>query len=201
MQQRTTSLNPTLIDLVWPASEGIQTLLRSAIIPIVGSGLLTLSAKTQVPFYPVPMTLQTAVVFLLGIALGWRLAVATVVLYLLEGAIGLPVFAGTPEKGIGLAYMAGPTGGYLMGFVVAAAITGWAAVRFGGAFATALSVLLATCAIYVLGVAWLVPLIGPDKALTFGVAPFLLGDLVKLVLVVALAEVGLGEVRRRLANG
>ena len=105
----TSSATPTLVDRLWPSSE--RNVPRAAVLAVVGSLLLWLSAKVQVPFYPVPMTLQTAVVFLLGIAYGWRLAAATELLYLAEGAVGLPVFAGTPEKGIGLPYMLGPTGG------------------------------------------------------------------------------------------
>jgi biotin transport system substrate-specific component len=173
--------------------------LRLAALALLGSLLLWASAKIQVPFYPVPMTLQTAVVFLIGIAYGPGLGAATVLLYLAEGAVGLPVFAGTPEKGIGLAYMAGPTGGYLLGFVAAAAITG--AFSRGGAhwLRIGLGVLLATLAIYLLGAGWLAVLIGPEKALAFGVVPFLLGDTLKLLLVTALAAAGLGRLRHRLA--
>ena len=91
---------------------------------LLGVCLLTLSAKIQVPFWPVPMTMQTLVVLIIGMAYGTRLGAGTVLAYLLVGAAGFPVFAGTPERGIGLAYMMGPTGGFLMGFVVAAWITG-----------------------------------------------------------------------------
>ena len=101
----------------------------AALLALAGSLLLTLSAKVQVPFYPVPITMQSLVVLCLGATLGARLGAATVVLYLLEGALGLPVFAGTPERGIGLAYMAGPTGGYLIGFVAAAYLVGLLAER------------------------------------------------------------------------
>ena len=111
--------------------------LRAVALAVLGSLLLWASAKIQVPFYPVPMTFQTAVVFLIGLAYGWRLAVATLLLYLAQGAMGLPVFAGTPEKGIGLPYMVGPTGGYLAGFVAAAAITGWVGERSRHWLATA----------------------------------------------------------------
>ena len=85
---------------------------------IAANALLILSAKIQVPFWPVPMTMQTLVVVALGLGMGLRLGTAAMLLYLVEGAIGLPVFAGTPERGIGLAYMAGPTGGYLAGFLL-----------------------------------------------------------------------------------
>jgi biotin transport system substrate-specific component len=124
----TTVLKPTLSQSVLAGSNRLS-LLQQVLLAIAGSLLLWVSAKVQVPFWPVPMTMQTFVVLGLGAAFGWRLGMATVALYLLEGAMGLPVFAGTPEKGIGLAYMAGPTGGYLAGFVVAAGITGWLAEK------------------------------------------------------------------------
>ncbi len=114
----------TLIDTVF-AGRGSRPLLRNAVIALAATGLLTLSAKVQVPFYPVPMTMQSLVVLVIGAAFGWRLGMATVMFYLLQGLAGLPVFAGTPEKGVGLAYMMGPTGGYLIGFVAAAFVTGF----------------------------------------------------------------------------
>ncbi|MFZ1681864.1 MAG: biotin transporter BioY, partial [Rhizobiaceae bacterium] len=100
-----------------------------AVLVVAGSLALWASAKFQVPFYPVPMTLQTLVLFLIAATYGPRLAVATVGLYLVEGAVGLPVFAGAPEKGIGLAYMAGPTGGYLAGYLAAAGLVSLAVAR------------------------------------------------------------------------
>ncbi len=181
-----------LVDQFWPAGAGP---VRLAVLALFGSLLLTVSAKIQVPFYPVPMTLQTLVVFLLGIAYGPRLAFATVVLYLAQGAIGLPVFAGTPAKGIGLAYMVGPTGGYLLGFLAAAVIAGWTAERSRHWLTTVLGLLAAMVAIHLLGAIWLATLIGPAKAVSLGVLPVLLGDAVKLALVAAAAEAGL--VRRQ----
>lgn len=192
------SLMPPLAHRLWPAVRSEQRVLRAIVLALLGTALLWASAKVQVPFYPVPMTLQTAVVFLLGIACGWRLAAATVALYLVEGALGLPVFAGTPEKGIGLPYMLGPTGGYLAGFLAAAVITGWVAERSRHWLATGLGVLAATAAIYLLGATWLATFVGMAKAVALGVVPFLLGDLVKLVLVTALAEAGLSSLRRGL---
>src|SRR5918992_288226 len=118
---------PTLIDALWPATTAPAV--RWAVLMIVGSLLMTASAKAQVPMWPVPMTMQSFVVLVIGMAYGTRLAGATMVLYLLQGAIGLPVFAGTPEKGIGIVYMAGPTGGYLAGFFVSAVAMGWLAER------------------------------------------------------------------------
>ena len=99
-------------------------ILRNTLIVLIGSILLALSSKFKIPFYPVPMTMQTFVVLLLGVAFGWKIALGTICLYLFEGAIGLPVFSGTPEKGIGLTYMFGPTAGYLIGFLVAAYLAG-----------------------------------------------------------------------------
>lgn len=179
------------IDRLWPEARAEQKALRAAVLAVLGSLLLWASAKVQVPFYPVPMTMQTAVVFLLGIAYGPKLAVATVLLYLAEGAAGLPVFAGTPERGIGLPYMLGPTGGYLVGWLPAAALTGYVAERSRSWLAIGLAVLAGTAVIYLFGAAWLSTFVGPAKAWSLGVAPFLLGDAVKLVLVTAVAAAGL----------
>ena len=142
--------NPTVsfVDALWPA-RGAGRMARAALLALLGSALLTLSAKVQVPFYPVPMTMQTLVVLLIGMAFGARLGVAAVALYLAEGAVGLPVFAGTPEKGIGLAYMIGPTGGYLLGFVVATAVAGWLAERRNEPAGIGLAVVAGSIAIYV----------------------------------------------------
>jgi biotin transport system substrate-specific component len=187
---------PTLADRLWAASTPTERALRMVVLAVAGSLLLWASAKVQVPFYPVPMTMQTAVVFLIGIAYGPRLGVATIALYLAQGALGLPVLAGTPEKGIGLPYMLGPTGGYLAGFAVAAAIAGWVAERSTHWLSIGAGVLAATAAIYLLGAGWLATMVGIDKAIALGVLPFLLGDLVKLMLVTALAATGLGALRR-----
>jgi biotin transport system substrate-specific component len=158
------------------------------LVALAGTALLTLSAKVQVPFWPVPMTFQTfAVLAIAGLA-GARLGVLIVALYLAEGLLGLPVFAGTPARGIGLAYMIGPTGGYLVGYLLAALLVGLAAesrprdrpLRLFGAMALALAV------IYACGAAWLARTVGWNAALTAGVVPFVLGDLAKLVLAFAL---------------
>jgi biotin transport system substrate-specific component len=173
-------------------------LAAKAFAVLLGSVLLIASAKAQIPFWPVPMTLQTLVVVLLGVAMGPRLGVATVVLYLLEGAAGLPVFAGTPERGIGLVYVAGPTGGYLAGFVAAAWLAGAAAEK--GWTAThvtrGLTIAAGFAVIYALGAAWLSTLVGFSAALKAGIVPFLLGDAIKLALGVALIEV-IAKTRRR----
>ena len=164
-------------------------------LALLGSILLTLSAKTQVPFWPVPMTMQTFVVLVIGMSCGARLAGATVLLYLCEGAFGLPVFAGTPERGIGLAYMMGPTGGYLAGFLVAAVLVGWLAergwrrsiLRLAAAAAIGHIVMLA------LGVAWLAASVGWLRAWQLGIEPFLLATLIKTALAAA-AILALGRV-------
>ena len=187
-----------LVDLLWPAGDGAARGLRLASLAVLGSLLLWASAKVHVPFYPVPMTLQTGAVLLLGVAYGWRLALATVLLYLAEGAVGLPVFSGTPERGIGLAYMAGPTGGYLASYPFVAVIAGLAAERARSWLGLAFSLLLAVVVNYALGLAWLAGFVGLQKAVAVGAAPFALGDLVKLLLVTALAEAaGLGRLRRQ----
>ncbi|MEO5323196.1 biotin transporter BioY [Mesorhizobium sp. CC13] len=152
---------------------------------IAGSLLLTLSAKVQVPFYPVPMTMQTLAVIGLGLALGPVRGAAAVALYLAEGALGLPVFAGTPEKGIGLTYMMGPTGGYLLGYIFAALLAGWLAERgWDRNVFTAMAVaLIAGAVIYVPGLFWLGSVIAWDKpVLALGLFPFIPGDIMKAVL-------------------
>ena len=152
---------------------------------VAGSLLLTLSAKIQVPFYPVPLTMQTLVVIGLGLALGPVRGAAAVALYLAQGAAGLPVFAGTPEKGIGIAYMMGPTGGYLAGYLPATLFAGWLAERGWdrNVFTAMLAALLAGAVIYVPGLLWLGSVVGWDKpVLAFGLYPFISGDIIEAVL-------------------
>jgi biotin transport system substrate-specific component len=158
-----------------------QALPGMVIRTVLAVGLITLSAKIKVPFYPVPMTLQVAAILLVAGLGGLRLGLAAMLGYLAAGAAGMPVFAGTPEKGIGLAYMAGPTGGYLLGFLVAAALVGGAVARFGkGAAFWSMPVSLGI--IYILGVAWLAQFVPGDKVLAYGVLPFWMGDLCKVAL-------------------
>ena len=168
--------------IVWGVSS--RGRLSQFALVALGAFLLTLSAKTQVPAWPVPMTMQTYVVLVIGMAYGTRLAVATVLAYLVAGALGLPVFAGTPEKGIGIAYMFGPTGGYLLGFVAAAWLCGRLAAR-GWDRSIARSLVAMTAAhllILGLGVIWLAILIGWPRAITLGVVPFIAATVVKTVL-------------------
>lgn len=182
------TVNATLADALWPSGSKAMSAARAVILVFAGSVLLTVAAKVQIPFYPVPMTMQTFVVLGLGMALGWRMGAAAVLFYLAQGAAGLPVFSGTPEKGIGLLYMAGPTGGYLFGFVLAAATCGWLAERGWDrkVLTTALAMLIGNAVIYVPGVLYLGVLFGWDKPIVeWGLTPFLLGDLAKLALAAA----------------
>ena len=181
------TIHPTLASVFWPKTENKKALnlLTGAVLAFAGSLLLTLSAKISVPFYPVPMTMQTLVVLGLGMALGSRLGVAAVMLYMFEGAMGLPVFSGTPEKGMGVAYMMGPTGGYLLGFVVAAWVTGFLAERGWdrGFVSTASAMVIGNGVIYAFGLLWLGSILGWDKPIIeWGMTPFLLGDLTKVLL-------------------
>jgi biotin transport system substrate-specific component len=158
-----------------------------AILALLGSGFLWASAKAQVPMWPVPMTMQSYVVLVIGMAYGARLAAATVALYLVEGALGLPVFAGTPERGIGLPYMLGQTGGYLIGFLVAAWAMGSLAERGWdrSLWRAVVAMTLGTIILFVPGVAWLSHLVGWEKAVAAGLTPFIFGSVLKLALAAA----------------
>lgn len=179
----TVSHTATLATRLWPSLN--SSLAYNTTLVVAGSLLLWASAKISVPLLPVNMTMQVFVVLALGLALGARLASATVLLYLIEGASGLPVFTGSPEKGIGLAYMVGPTGGYLVGFVLAAIATGWLAGR-GFASNPVLAVtaaLIGAIVIYIPGLLWLGTVVGWDKpVLAWGLYPFLLPDAIKVLL-------------------
>ncbi len=173
----------SFVALALPENRAMR-LATQIFLAIAGTLILTLSAKTKVVLGPVDMSLQTLAVFLIAVAFGSRLAVATLLLYMAQGALGLPVFQGTPEKGIGLAYMLGSTGGYLAGFVVAAAIVGWAADRGWdrNPFKLFAAILAAEMVIMAMGFGWLAGLIGAEKAWQFGVVPFVLPDLIKIAL-------------------
>ncbi len=167
------------------SANGQLSFARQVLLALGGSLLIALSAKIQVPFQPVPMTMQTLVVMCLGLAYGRNLAFATVALYLLQGAAGLPVFADTPAKGIGLAYMFGSTGGYLVGFLAAATLCGWLAERGWDRriHTTAAALLAGTSLIYLPGLVWLASLHGWDKPiLAWGLWPFLPGELTKIAI-------------------
>jgi biotin transport system substrate-specific component len=173
----------TLADTVW-SPVGSSPAARAIVLALIGTALLTLSAKIQVPFWPVPMTMQTFVVLVLGMAYGWRLAGATVLLYLAQGALGLPVFA----AGGGIAYFAGPTAGYLVGFLLAAVAVGWLAEHGWdrSPLRTLGAMLIGTVIIFACGIAWLSTLIGVARAIGAGLVPFLLGEAVKIALATAI---------------
>ena len=181
----------TLLEQLLPTQQAASSSwVRNTLAVITGSLLLTLSAKASIPFFPVPMTLQSLVVLALGMVLGPRLGAAAVIAYLAQGAMGLPVFAGTPEKGIGLAYMLGATGGYLVGFVLAAFTTGYLAERKQwdrSVLTTIAAMVVGNAVIYACGLIWLGSVVGWDKPiLAWGMTPFLLGDLAKVLIAAAL---------------
>jgi biotin transport system substrate-specific component len=198
MQALTNTPSQTLSDVIW--SEQSNRWLRFLAFAVAGSIALTISAKVSIPAIPVPFTLQTLVVLLLGFAYGPALAGATVGLYLLQGAFGLPVFQGTPEKGLGVAYMMGPTGGYLLGFFVATVVCGKLAQKgWDKRFSSmALGMIAGNAIIYAFGLAWLGTLIGWDKpVLQYGMIPFLVGDLIKIGIAVALVPMIWARVKRK----
>tara|TARA_B100000768_G_scaffold179326_1_gene196788 strand:+ start:825 stop:1376 length:552 start_codon:yes stop_codon:yes gene_type:complete len=157
-------------------------ILKNLFVVLVGTVLLAISSKIKIPFYPVPMTMQTFIVLVIGIGFGWKIGIATVALYLFEGLIGLPVFSGTPEKGVGFIYFTGPTMGYLIGFLVTIFFAG----RFNyqdNLIFNFIKLTFATSFIYILGMLWLGVLIGWDKPIfTLGAQPFLLAELFKILL-------------------
>jgi len=187
-------------------------IIKSLFVIFLGSIILTISAKIKVPFYPVPMTMQTFVVVLIGVTLGWKLGLATVFAYLFEGAIGIPVFAGTPEKGLGVAYLMGPTGGYLFGFLVATYVAG--SFKYDNCFDSqkfklakenlpfflalrsaitlpyknVIKLIFSVSFIYIFGLLWLGFLIGWDKPIfQLGAYPFLLSELFKMLILAYIA--------------
>lgn len=151
---------------------------RNIIFIIFATAILTISAKIQVPFYPVPMTMQTLVVMLIGIISGWKLGSLTMIIYIAEGAIGIPVFAGT---GAGPAYLLGPTGGYLIGFIFAAALTGYISEHGHSRSVTSIAVtlMLGHIVLFIPGFLWLSTLAGMETAYMVGVAPFYLATMLK----------------------
>lgn len=178
-----TAAQSTLLNHVAPN----QRLWRSALAVIGGSALLAVSAKLQVPFWPVPMTLQTLAILVIGMAYGSRLGTATVLLYLAEGFVGLPVFAGTAA---GPAYFAGPTAGYLIGFVASVWLVGWLAERgwVRSMARCALAMALGHGLVFVFGVSWLATLLGVQKALAVGLYPFWAATLLKTLLGMAVMQ-------------
>jgi len=158
------------------------SLVKNLFLAILGTILLAVSAKIKIPFWPVPMTMQTFVVLLLGIIYGWKLGLFTVSLYLLEGIAGLPVFAGTPEKGLGLVYFTGPTMGYLIGFLVAVFLAGFFNFN-NNFFKNFIKLIFSVSFIYIFGLLWLGSIIGWDKPVfELGAQPFLLAELFKILI-------------------
>ena len=166
----------------------IQKILKTFVLIFFGTMALTISAKLKIPFYPVPMTMQTFVVLFLGLAFGHKIGLATVGVYLLEGIIGVPVFSNSPEKGIGLIYFTGPTMGYLIGFLSAVFFVGYLNLE-KNIFIIFSKLVFSVSTIYLFGVLWLGTLIGWDKPiLELGVIPFLLAELFKICLLTVLAK-------------
>ena len=165
-----------------------QKVLKSILVVLVGSILLTISAKIKIPFYPVPMTMQTFVVLFLGISFGYKIGIATVGLYLIEGIFGLPVFSNSPEKGVGIVYFTGPTMGYLIGFLLATFLAGYLDLKTN-IVSIFLKLILSVSVIYILGLIWLGTLIGWDKPIfQLGAAPFLLAELFKILILTLLTK-------------
>jgi biotin transport system substrate-specific component len=177
-------MNRVLTEAAAPA-EGAALWAKRAALVAFGVAALAIAAKVKVPFWPVPITLQTFAVLSIGAAYGLRLGVTTVLAYLAIGAVGLDVFTGSSAESAGLAYMMGGTGGYLAGFAVAAAFLGWAARRGWDRShgRMALAMLIGNALIYIPGLLWLGQLYGWDQPiLAWGLTPFLVGDAVKLAL-------------------
>ena len=163
-------------------------IIKSLLVVFLGSVILTISAKIKIPFYPVPMTMQTFVVLFLGISFGYKIAIATVGLYLLEGILGLPVFSNSPERGIGLVYFMGPTMGYLVGFISACFLASF--INENDNYLVIFAKLIfSVSSIYILGILWLGNLIGWDKpVLELGLIPFLLAEAFKIALLTLLTK-------------
>jgi biotin transport system substrate-specific component len=169
-------------------TNSVQKTLKVFVVIFLGTVLLTISAKLKIPFYPVPMTMQTFVVLFLGLAFGYKIGLATVGVYLLEGIIGIPVFSNSPEKGVGLTYFTGPTMGYLIGFLSAVFLAGYINLK-SNILIIFVKLMFAVSTIYLFGVLWLGTLIGWDKPiLQIGVTSFLLAELFKICLLTLLAK-------------
>ena len=163
-------------------------IVKSLIIIFLGSILLTISAKVKIPFYPVPMTMQTFIVLFLGVSFGYKIGLATVCLYLVEGIIGLPVFSNSPERGVGLVYFTGPTMGYLIGFLSACFFASFVKSN-ESYFIIFLKLSLSVSTIYIFGILWLGTIIGWDKPiLSLGVYPFLMAEIFKILLLTLLSK-------------
>ena len=169
-------------------------LIKYIFLALLGSIILAISSKIKIPFYPVPMTMQTLAVLVVGVLFGWKLGVATILLYLFEGIIGLPVFAGTPEKGIGLVYFTGPTMGYLLGFIPAVFFSGLLRINFKYNLFVRLILNLALYAfsvsfIYIFGLIWLTNFVPIEKLLVLGALPFLPAEILKILILAVITTI------------
>jgi biotin transport system substrate-specific component len=173
--------NSTLINSLLPL-KGVNTYVKNILLVLFGTLLLTVSSKIQVPFWPIPMTMQTFVVLIIAMSYGWKLSFLTLVAYLIEGALGLPVFA----KGGGLLYMTGPTAGYLYGMALAAAVIGYFAdLGYGKSIIKCIMpLMLGTIIIFICGIGYLSLIIGFEKAIVAGLLPFIPSELFKIALAV-----------------
>ena len=163
-------------------------ILKSLLAIVLGSIALTISAKIKIPFYPVPMTMQTFVVLFLGVSLGYKIGLASVALYLFEGIMGLPVFSNSPEKGVGLVYFTGPTMGYLIGFLVASLLASKISMK-DNFLLVLIKLIIATSTIYILGLFWLGTIIGWEKPIfSLGAKPFLLAEAFKIILLALITK-------------
>jgi biotin transport system substrate-specific component len=191
---------PTLASSIWPVTESDSTArrgLRLVGLALLGTAFVAACAQVQIPWWPVPFTGQTFAVLVLGMVYGARLGAGTLLLYVAVGGLGLPIYA---ELSSGWAVLTGTTGGYFIGFVLAAGLVGWLAERGWdrSVWLTGLAMLLGNVLIYVPGLLWLGAVVGWDKPiLAWGLTPFLLGDAVKLVLAAAVLPYAWKLVGRR----
>ncbi|WP_386172350.1 biotin transporter BioY [Sulfitobacter sp. R86518] len=192
---RTDALFPSLLE-----NTKINQVVWFVMLAVMGSLVIAISSKIKVPMWPVDMSLQTLAIFTIAAVFGLKLGLATILLYLAEGALGFPVFQGTPERGIGLAYMVGPTGGYLVGFVVMTAITGWAADQgwWRNPFKIGAAMLAGEVILLALGAFWLMYLFGVSQGIEYGIGPFIVPDMLKLALAAGIVSILGNTVRKRL---
>ena len=181
--------NQTPISLLWPpAQDWLSQIIRFFALLFVGSLALTLAAKMRTDIWPVPVTMQSFALMMIAVIYGGKMATGVVLAYLVQGGAGLPVFAGTPEKGIGIAYMVGPTGGYLAGFILTVIVTAYLVEKWRdrGFFGLSAAFALGLAPTYVLGLFWLYQFVPFGQLLAFGVMPFLLGEVFKILIAASL---------------
>tara|TARA_B110000285_G_scaffold92984_1_gene106430 strand:+ start:2922 stop:3521 length:600 start_codon:yes stop_codon:yes gene_type:complete len=183
------AMNDKVLIEAFGSTEGRLRLAKQAVLVLVGIAALAIFAKIKVPMYPVPITMGTFALLTIGAAYGPRLGMATIIGYMLVGALGFDVFAGSSAEASGLTYMMGGTGGYLVGYILATLALGMAA-RAGwdrSVVKMALAMLIGNALIYIPGLIWLGQLYGWDQPiLAWGLTPFLIGDALKLALAAVL---------------